>query len=385
MKNKKMIGGAIIQLSTVFLLVIQAIMSPIIIGMAEYGKVVFLLTPVFLIAAVFEAVSQHVTIRDAKGSFNYVIKFLIFTTVLVVFFEYINNIKLGYQTIMTIICAVTLYLSTWSQACFYSKNHLFYIGKALIISFLTASVFLSISYYFDFTDMYMYYWMFILAQLSAFLYIVYVDRINNIYAIDFGIKKVNLNYKAIIESISWRLNTIIFTVAFIYTVGLFYTDEVVGQTKYIFTILMGLRFICPFNTPMIHAHLQKNSRSYGILLKLLVFYFVCCLFVFYGGSCLDKFFELYLISFLFEYELYFYSFAVILTSNTIGSYFVFNNKIHYLFFSSIISFASCLFLMSSGFSADYSFFISTLLYGLIVFISVLYININVINALRTRG
>lgn len=41
MKNKKMIGGAIIQLSTVFLLVIQAIMSPIIIGMAEYGKVVF--------------------------------------------------------------------------------------------------------------------------------------------------------------------------------------------------------------------------------------------------------------------------------------------------------------------------------------------------------
>ncbi|WP_318447872.1 hypothetical protein [Photobacterium leiognathi] len=364
MMNKKFFLGFAIQISTVLFLIIQAVISPLIIGMYEYGEVVFLLTPVFLMAAVFEAVTQHATLKKVNGSFSYVINFLLFTAVIILFFDFFNEKAIGVNTLLTLFSALALYLSTWSQSCFYSTGKYEYISKAIFVSFISACAVIFIFVIIDEKSKYMYYAVFILSQLSAFLYLMYKDYDNEI--LSFSLGKYEKNYGSLFDSLSWRLNSIIYTVVFVYIVGIFYPPEIVGQTKYLFTILMGLRFACPFNTPMVHAYFKENKNGSFILIKLFAFYLFSLILLYFLGRELVYIFNLDSLSFIFDYGLYFLSFSIVLVSNAIGSYFVFNQKTSLINISSVISFLTCLSLILFGYSAEYAFSISILVYVLLV-------------------
>ena len=364
MINKKFFLGFAIQISTVLFLIIQAVISPLIIGMYEYGEVVFLLTPVFLMAAVFEAVTQHATLKKVNGSFSYVINFLLFTAVIVLIFDLFNEKAIGVNTLLTLFSALALYLSTWSQSCFYSTGKYEYISRAIFVSFISACAVIFVFVIIDEKSKYMYYAVFILSQLSAFLYLMYKDSDNDILIFSLG--KYEKNYGSLFDSLSWRLNTIIYTVVFVYIVGVFSPPEIVGQTKYLFTILMGLRFACAFNTPMVHAYFKENKNGSFILIKLFAFYFFSLVLFYFIGRELVYIFNLDSLSFILDYRLYFLSFSIVFVCNAIGSYFVFNRKTSLINLSSVISFSTCLSLILFGYSAEYAFSMSILVYVLFV-------------------
>ena len=64
-----------IQTATILLLLTQAILAPIVMGVENYGAVIFSFTPVLFFTAIFEAVSQHATSKKIKGTFLYVLQF----------------------------------------------------------------------------------------------------------------------------------------------------------------------------------------------------------------------------------------------------------------------------------------------------------------------
>jgi len=346
-----------IQTATILLLLTQAILAPIVMGVENYGAVIFSFTPVLFFTAIFEAVSQHATSKKIKGTFLYVLQFFFIIGFFIFVFYLFNGREFDVEIVMLLICSVSLLLSTWSQACYYSVNNLKGINKALFSSFLVSFLVLSISYLFDLKSIYMYYVMFSLSQISAFITLLLIDKYNkDERVIDFSIERTKLEFIVVWESISWRVNTILFTILFLYLVGVFHSTEVVGETKILFTVLTGLRYLSPYNTPMIHAYFKENKHGYLLVLKLTLFYFFCCLFAYFISFYLNDLFELPFVDFFVEYPAYFYIFAVVLSSNSIGSYFIFQGRYCSLVIASIMSFGLCCFLMFVNVSPDISFF-----------------------------
>jgi hypothetical protein len=366
--------GALIQFITIISLVIQSILIPYLIGLDSYGMAIFVLTPVLLIASIFEPLTQHFYISNKKSYrddniLTYLFYFIIaIFLVQTIFFFFLSDF-LAILYVLSLFLGVFFILSILVQAYSYSISKLKNIFIAHFIGLTVGLIYILFAYNLNFEGSIIYMSFFVLYQATVFI-VLFKSNLAFFKTLLIDLEKTilkKIDFSLIIESLNWRIFFILYSLVFIWMVGFFYEMSVVGELKLVFTLLLGLRYLYPINTPMFHklAH-TDYKKAISILIIMLFVYYSLSFLLYFVGYFFIEFFNLNDLYFLFSYKYFFYSFPILLTSLAIGSIFSIYNKYTNILVS-IILFIFTLVAVMMDYKIDIIFLIISVVY-LVLFV-----------------
>lgn len=346
--------GLIIQLSSLFLLFFQSIVTPYIIGLQNYGIVVTYILPLLLVTAILEPFFVKVLEENSGALF-----FLgILSSGCVVLFSYflISDFIVFINIAFLIFFFITSLL--FRSICY---SEFLYRKIAIVEAFSVLGYIISLVlfYLFDRGDIFLYInSLLIYSLLSSILYFVLIGRRSFSFSI-------NLNFdifKDLLASISWKSYHIYINIVLLFFVSFFYGSERVAILKIIFSILSGLKFIIPFTLPMFYNLVKSN---YNVALKeiyKMIFYITLISLVLYflGKIAVYKFSFFKTFLFVFDDILVFLAYPMVIISVYIGSFFVYYKRVNFFLFFTTLSIILILIPMAFGYNN----------FGLIFFVSV---------------
>jgi len=122
------------------------------------------------------------------------------------------------------------------------------------------------------------------------------------------------------EALAWRSFFILFSVGFVWVVAFLNGTESAGQMKILFSVLLGLRYLYPVNTPMFHSIVQEDLEKAFKLLYVMFFLYVSAgAGLLWVGEPLVRLFDLSEFTFLFDMPLFYYSIPVLVSGMAMGS------------------------------------------------------------------
>jgi len=315
--------GFLIQALTIFNLVVQSIAVPLYIGFDEYGLSVYVLAPCLIAAALYEPIAQHVSfsLRDSiEISFKYLVWFLLLILVVQLGFGFLSDLDY-FLFLFSMLCGMALLCSVFSQSIAYANGRLLLIAKAHFYGLLTF-VFLAIFLiYLDVSGAFVYLGAFGGAQIAILLSISCREKKVRLKISDLALFTWDRSLAVFFfEALAWRSFFILFSVGFVWVVAFLNGTESAGQMKILFSVLLGLRYLYPVNTPMFHSIVQEDLEKAFKLLYVMFFLYVSAgAGLLWVGEPLVRLFDLSEFTFLFDMPLFYYSIPVLVSGMAMGS------------------------------------------------------------------
>jgi len=315
--------GFLIQGLTICSLLVQSIAVPLYIGFDAYGVSVYVLAPCLIAAALYEPIAQHVnfTLRGSvQVSFKYLVWFSLLTLFVQLSFSLLSD--LDYRLfLLSMLCGVALLFSIFSQSIAYANGCLFLIAKSHFFGLLAFVLSAMIFIYFEVSGAFVYLAAFSASQIAIFLTI---SRAKASFRLNISELSLFAWERSLVvfffEALAWRSFFILFSVGFVWIVAFLNGAENAGQIKILFSVLLGLRYLYPVNTPMFHSIVQDNlEKAVKLLCVMFALYIVAGAGLLWVGGPLVEVLGLTKFSFLFDMPLFYYSVPVLISGMAMGS------------------------------------------------------------------
>lgn len=315
--------GFLIQVLTICNLLVQSIAVPLYIGFDEYGLSVYVLAPCLIAAALYEPIAQHVSF-SLRGSVKISFKYLVWFLLLIIFAQLVFGFLFDlnyFLSLFSMLCGAALLCSVFSQSIAYANGSLFLIAKAHFFGLLTFVFLALFLIYLDVPGAFVYLAAFGGAQIAIFLSISCGENKTGLNVSDLSLFTWDRSLAVFFfEALAWRSFFILFSVGFVWVVAFLNGTENAGQIKILFSVLLGLRYLYPINTPIFHSIVQEDlEKAVKLLCIMVVLYVSAGAGLLWVGEPLVRFFDLNKLNFLFDMPLFYYSIPVLISGMAMGS------------------------------------------------------------------